>query len=83
MHLEQHNCMEVKNTRGGTKNIQGTAASLNHKGPFIDFIQTSHAVPWGYLGIKTKYQSSVMLRYIQMQNLHETVLRYYKGAIPC
>lgn len=71
--------MKVKNTKGGTKNNQEITASLNHKGPFINFIKTSYTVPWDYLRIKKK--KSVLFRYIQMQNFHETILCYYTGAI--
>lgn len=51
IHLEQRNCMKVKNTRGGLKKNQEITASLNHKGPFINFSKTSYTDPWDYLRI--------------------------------
>lgn len=51
IHLEQRNCTKVKNTRGGLKNNQEITASLNHKGPFINFIKTRYTDPWDYLRI--------------------------------
>lgn len=62
------------------KNNQEITVSLNHKGPFINFIKTGYTVPWDYLKIRKK-KKSVLFRYIQMQNLHETILCYYTGAI--
>lgn len=46
--------MKVKNTRGGMKNNQEITVSLNHKGPFINFIKTGYTVPWDYLRIRKK-----------------------------
>lgn len=69
--------MKVKNTRGGRKNNQEITVSLNHKGPFINFINKGCTVPWDYLRIKKR----ILFSYIQMQNLYETILSCYTGAI--
>lgn len=59
------------------KNNQEITVSLNHKGSFINFINTGYTVPWDYLRIK----KCILFSYIQMQNLYETILSYYIGAI--
>lgn len=59
------------------KNNQEITVSLNHKGPFINFINMGYTVPWDYLRIK----KCISLSYIQMQNLYETILSYFTGAI--